>query len=543
MTEQFDLASKLIQHKNKISDDRSNFEYVWEQISEFVLPNRQDFLRDRAKGDRRDERVFDTTAIQANETLAAALHSGMMNPASRWFNLMPSDPRLAESREVKEYVEEVLRIMYATFDSAEGNFYQQTHEMLLDLVAYGTSIIYIEENFENGITFNTRHLSEIYIQENSRGVVDTIFRDFKFTARQAAQEWGEENLSDGLKQALKMNSSEKFDFIHAVMPRKDAQRIDPNSIDGIADDREFIGFYVSVKDKSVISTKGFYEMPYVVIRWEKLVGESYGRSPAWNSLSDIRMINVMSETVIRAAQKQVDPPLLMADDGVLMPLRTHPSGVNIGGVSQDGRPLIQPLQAGGNLQVGLEMMEQRREAIRRAYFVDQFIPKEGTPVTATEFLQNQDNALRLTGPQLKRLQAEGVSRIIDRTFAIRQRQNIFPEPPEALQGVNLEIDYISPVVKNQRASELLGMNRAIDSAAALIPYQPDILDNVDGDAYLRRALETAGVPITDIKSEDDVTEIRQARAEQQAAQQQAALASQRANDIANLKKAGVDVGV
>lgn len=535
------LASSLIDQKGKLQSNRGNFENVWQQISEFVLPNRGDFTFMRAKGARSDYRVFDTTAIQANEMLAAALHSGLTNPASRWFDLRPRNPLLRDNDNVKRWIDEVLRIMFKTFDSSIGNFYQQNHELLLDLVAYGTACIYVDEETGVGIRFNTRHLSEIYIVENNKGSVDTIYRCFKFTARQAAQEWGEENLSPQVKTALAMEPHKEFQFLHIVMPRKDAHRIDASSLNGIPDNRKFISFYVCEDDKAVVDVKGFYEMPYIVVRWEKLIGESYGRSPAWNSLSDIRMINVMSETIIRAAQKQVDPPLLVADDGVIMPMRTHPSGTNVGGVSADGKPLIQPLQTGGNLSIGLEMMEQRREAIRQAYFVDQFIPKQGTPVTATEAVQNQENRLRLTGPQVGRIQAEYLAKLIDRVFSILQRANAFPPAPAELDNIDLDIEYVSPLVKQQRVQELMALNRAIDSTAGYIQYKPNILDNLDGDSFFRDSMEVAGVPIRHFKNVKKRDEERDAKAKQEAAMQQMAAAKEGADSAAKLKSAGFDM--
>ena len=536
-----ELASSLIQMCDKMGEGRSNFEYVWQQISEFVLPNRGDFLFKRAKGSRADYRVFDTTAIQANEMLAAALHGGLINPASNWFAMSPEDPKAQNGYEARRWIDSAQRTMMKTFNSEKGNFYQQAHELFLDLVAYGTACMYVDEETGKQIRFNTRHLSEVHIAENNKGMVDKVIRTFKFTARQAAQEWGEENIGQGLRAALMTNPDKEYDFHHIVIPREDAERMGNEAMEGVPKNRDWVGYYVCKEDKCILDISGFYENPYIVVRWEKLVGETYGRSPAWNALSDIRMINVMSEVMIRSAQKQVDPPLLVSDDGVIMPLQTRPSGVNVGGVSMDGRPLIQPLQTGGNLNVGLEMMNQRREAIRQAYFVDQFIPKEGTPVTATEAMQNEENRMRLTGPQLSRVQSEFLSRIIDRVFAIHQRAGSFPEPPQELEGVDLNIEYMSPLAKNQRARELMSLNKAIQSSEILLSTNPDLLEVLDGESYLRDALDIAGVSAKHIRSDKEYAEIIDQRRQQQEQQQQMAMAQQGSEIAGNLNKAGVDI--
>lgn len=519
---------------------RSTAEDVWQQISEFVLPNRGDFTAKRAKGSRMDQRVFDTTAVQANEMLAAAIHSGLINPASTWFNLVP-DTIADLGIEERRWLDNAQRRMMRTFNSPTANFYQQAHEFLLDLVAYGTAIMYIDEETGDGIRFNARHLSEIHIAENSKGSVDTVARTFKFSARQAAQEWGDEKLSSNLRMALASDPQKEFDFIHIVMPRKDAERLGMDSLEGVAKNRDYVGYYVCEEDKHVINTAGFYENPYIVARWEKLVGETYGRSPAWNALSDIRMINVMSEVMIRAAQKQVDPPLLVSDDGVIMPLQTTPSGVNVGGVSLDGRPLIQPLQTGGSLSIGIEMMDQRREAIRQAYFVDQFVRKQGTPVTATEAVQNQENGLRLTGPQLSRVQVEFLAKVIDRVFAVHMRAGDFGDPPESLDQVDLNTEYSSPLAKNQRFQELMSLNRALESSMVLLESDPGLLQLIDGESYLRNAMEIAGVAAKHLLSEDEYAELRAQQAQEQQQMQEAQMVQEAAGTAADLKKAGVEL--
>jgi len=536
-----ELAAALVKMTESMGTDRTNFEYVWQQISEFVLPNRGDFLFQRAKGSRADQRVFDTTAVQANLMLASALHSGLINPGSTWFSLATEQPLEFNSYGVRRWLEDAQRIMMKTFNSDSSNFYQQAHELLLDLVAYGTACMYVDEQPGEDVRFSTRHLSEIHINENNKGVVDKVIREFEFTARQAAQEWGEENLPDALRVSLTTEPNKAFKFLHIVMPRKDAERMGAAATEGVPNNRDFIGIYVCKEEKCVMNVAGFYENPYIVVRWEKLVGEAYGRSPAWNALSDIRMINVMSEVMIRAAQKQVDPPLLVADDGVIMPLHTRPGGTNVGGVSMDGRPLIQPLQTGGNLNIGIEMMDQRRDAIRQAYFVDRFIPKEGTPVSATEFAQNEENGMRLSGPQPARVQTEFLSKIIDRLFAILMRAGGFPEVPEELEGQDLKIEYTNPLSKNQRARELLALNRALQSVGPLIEIDPDLTDVVDGESMFRDALEISGVRIKNIRSEEEYAEIRDAKAEAAEQQQQMAQAQELAGTAGDLKKAGIEL--
>jgi hypothetical protein len=267
------------------------------------------------------------------------------------------------------------------------------------------------------------------------------------------------------------------------------------------------------------------------------------------TIADIKMLNKMSETTIRAAEKAVDPPLLMSDDGVVLPLETFPGGVNIGGMSDDGRPLISPFPNTSRFDVSLEMMEQRRDAIRKAYFVDQFTQKEGTPLTATEFAQRTEDRLRLTGPQLFRLRSEYLSRVVDRVFNILMRNGAFPPVPEKLANIDLDIEYISPLVKSQRFEELSAFNRSLESVFPLIEQDPALLDNFLGDWLVRTNAEISGVPANAMRTfEGDksegpsVQEVRENRAQQLQQQQQQQQIAAASEAVGNLGKAGLDIG-
>lgn len=531
------LVQRILDRDSEMHQKKSNFDTVWQEISEYVVPNRGDFITKRSQAERIDRRVFDSTAVHANEMLASALHTGLTNPSSKWFDMQPVDTDIQDDDEVKGYVANAVKKMYNVLNSPTTGFYQHNHEFLMEITSYGTSIMFIDESLESTVRFKNVHLSQCSIEENNQGEVDTVHRRFKMTPRQAVQQFGEEN--EDLQKKLRAYPNEELEFTHVVMPIKDYERM--GGTNAPTGGQKFASVYVCKDCKDPLEEGGYFEMPYVVARWTKVVGEIYGRSPAWNALSDIRMINVMSETIVRAAQKQVDPPMLMADDGVIMPLHTYPSGVNIGGLSDDGKPLIQALQTGGDLGLGDAMLQQRREAIQKAFFVDQFAPSQGTPASATERSQLEQTALRLTGPHLNRLQVEYANRLLDRLFGILQRSGKLGKAPQSLQGRELKIEYISPLANNQRAPELQAILTAIGSVGPLIEMNPDLLDHVDADNLFRENLAIAGVPREHIMSLAAVAEMRQQKQAQLQQQQALQQGQELANTAATLQKSGIPI--
>ena len=144
-------------------------------------------------------------------------------------------------------------------------------------------------------------------------------------------------------------------------------------------------------------------------------------------LPDIKMLNEMSKTVIRAAHKTVDPPLLLHDDGVLGLSRggrpnLDPGALNVGGIDDQGRPKVLPLQTGARPDLGLELMEQRRKVINDAFLVTLFqILVEGPAMTATEVLERAKEKGALLAPTMGRQQSEALGPMIERELDILAR--------------------------------------------------------------------------------------------------------------------------
>ena len=269
----------------------------------------------------------------------------------------------------------------------------------------------------------------------------------------------------------------------------------------------------------LISQGGFEALPYVVPRFLKATGEVMGRSPAMTALPDVKMLNLMSKTIIQAAQKQIDPPLLVPDDGFLLPIRTQPGGLNF--FRSGSRETITPLNTGANIPIGLNMEEQRRTAIRQAFYVDQILTAGSPQMTATEVIQRQEERMRVIGPVLGRLMNEMLRPLIDRVFALMLRNDMLAPAPEILQGRDIDIEYVSPLARAQKSSSLNNTMRALEILLPLAQSLP-VGDHIDPDGLVRHVTDSLGVPKATLRSQREVNETREARAqaEQEAMQRQ-----------------------
>jgi len=275
----------------------------------------------------------------------------------------------------------------------------------------------------------------------------------------------------------------------------------------------YSSIYYDHEDKKIISVSGFEEFPMVVPRWLKSSAETYGRSPSMTALPDIKMVNKMAETTIKAAQKMVDPPLLVPDDSFILPIRTQPGGLNF--YRSGSRDRVEPLNIGANTPVGLNIEDQRREAIRQAYFVDQLLMSQDVRMTATEVMQRNEEKMRLLAPVLGRLQAEMLQPLINRSFNILLRKGVLPEPPGSLQGNTVDIEYVSPLARSQRTGDVQAILRTLEIVTPLSQMLP-VMDYLDADKLVKHIADVLGVPRKILRSDQEVATIR----EQQAAAQQ-----------------------
>jgi len=524
-----DLTKTIMARYDRLKTGRQNWETHWQEVADYMQPRKADVTRTRSRGDKRTELIFDSSPIQALELLAASLHGMMTNPSTPWFSLRYKDQGLDSDDEAKLWLESVTDTMYTAFN--RSNFQQEIFELYHDLITFGTAAMFIEEDQDDLLKFSTRHINEIYITENDKGRIDTVYRKFKITLRAAFQQFGEK-LSEEARNKVEKDPFDEIDILHAVYPRQD---FDPTKKD--KKNMEFESVYVEYKNGNELSVGGFMEFPFVVPRYLKASHGIYGRSPAMTALPDVKMLNEMSKTTIKAAQKQVDPPLLVPDDGFLLPVRTVPGGLNF--YRSGTRDRIEPLNIGANNPLGLNMEEQRRTAIRNVFYVDQLLLQQGPQMTATEVIQRNEEKMRLLGPVLGRLQSELLKPMIDRCFAILLRNNQFASAPDFLSGQDIEIEYVSPLAKAQKGTELSSITRAMEILGSLSNVAP-VFDYINFDALVKHVADLVGVPQKVLKLQSQVNAEREQQAQlaqQQAQMQQMQQAAEAGGKIAPLAKA------
>lgn len=505
-------ARDVIDGFNRLKSNRGTWENHWQQITELCLPERNDYTVMRTPGMKRNQQIFNEVPEFALNQFANGLHSLLTSPSLPWFALHCDDDRLDQMREVRIWLEAASNEMYSIFAGPRNNFASQSHEYYLDLGSIGTAVMAALESERDKVMFSTRHLKECVVEENDEDRVDSLTRRWSYTPKQAYQAWGKDAGTNVLK--LYMDGSDKpLHYFHRVRPRKDRN---PDRMDG--KNMPFESIYVGEEDGNIVKEGGFSEFPYLVSRFSKTAGEIYGRGPGMTMLPLMKMLNEATKLVIKAAQKVVDPPLQIPDDGYLLPIKTVPGSQNFFRANSPVNARIAPIATGGRIDIGDEMVTRWESKILRGFFVEWMMMPVADPsdpnsagkgVTATWVLEQRDKKMQMLSPMLARLQSEFLGPLIERTFNILWKRSIgmrfgygspFPQPPDILRGQKWHPTYVSPIAIAQKSSELDSVGRMLQQQLMLRQINPEAQIIIDDQAIMRRTMRDLNAPADSLKS-------------------------------------------
>ena len=271
-----------------------------------------------------------------------------------------------------------------------------------------------------------------------------------------------------------------------------------------------------------MSVGGFNEFPFICSRWERNSLETYGRGCGGEALSDVKMLNEMEKTYLKALQKMVDPPLMIPDDGFLNPVRTTPGGINYyrSGLGKDER--IFPMPTPGRVDIAEMKMSQVRQNIEKAFYLDMMelpgpVANDGDVLrfTATEVQARQRDRLQIVGPLVARQEIEMLGPMIERTTQILLTNNMLPMPPDIImEQEEFNIEYRNPVSVAMRGYELNSISQLIQFLTPIAQIDPTILQRLDTSQVVKLGADILRTPPSVVKDEAQFQQERQQQQEQ-----------------------------
>jgi len=522
-----DAIQPHIQRLNTLRTDRINWDGQWEESAARLLPAHVDSFTSRGMsaqvgggGQKKTEQQFDSTAAFAASRFSSVMESLVTPQGSIWHLLRLLDKTLKKNRQVRMFFDDLNETLYNFRYRPIANFVGNSQQVYLGLGCYGNGVLYVDQPDDSkGLRYRNIHIGETYFAENHARVIDTVYRAFFMTARQIVQrrDW---KIPEAILEAVKnpQQMDKKYEVLHCVYPRAD---YDPQRIDGKG--KKFASIYILVESKSLLEESGYDTFPYAIARYTQASGEVYGRGPAQMVLPAIKVLNQEKKDVLKQAHRILDPVLLAHDDGNLGSFSLKAGALNAGGISKEGKRLIDALPT-GNLAVGHEMMDMEKAVINDAFLVTLFQILVDTPtMTATEVLERAREKGMLLAPTAGRLQAEFLGPLIEREIDLLARQGLMPKMPQILIDAEVEyrIEYDNPMSRMARSEKASGFMRALGTASEYAKMTGDMepLDHFNFDVALPEILDIHGAPVAWTRSIEDIEKRREDRAKQQQSQQ------------------------
>lgn len=523
--------------RGQLDSERQSFMGHWRDLGDFVLPRRPRFtLQDINRGERRNLRIIDSTATLAARTLRAGMMGGLTSPARPWFKLSTPDSDLAEFGPVQDWLEDVTTRMRNVF--LKSNLYRVLPITYGDMGVFATSCLIQQENFDRVIHFDSLPIGSYYLWNDDTGRVRGVFREFRMTVRQVVEKFGQmgpngqpnwSNMSTFVKDSWENGNYEYWvDVAHVVQKNP---MFDPKML--YANYKKFSScYYERGSEKSgaagyqegpnegrFLRESGYDYFPGLAPRWETTGEDVYGTDcPGMAALGDVKQLQTGEKRAAMAIDKMVNPP--MTGPTVL---RNQPSSLLPGGTTwvdtREGQAGFRPAHEVRFDINALEMKQaQVRQRVDKAFFVDLFLmmsQSDRREITAREVEERHEEKLLALGPVLEQTNEDLLDPLVDNTFDIMLRQGLIPPPPPELEGQQLKIEYVSVMAQAQKLVGIASLERFTDFVVNTANQTKDnsILDKVDMDQLVDEHAMALGVSPKVVRSDDEVGEIRQRKAE------------------------------
>lgn len=520
----------LIEQGDRLFSKRSSLMSLWQCIADQFYPERADFTTQRYLGEEFASNLTTSYPLMARRDLGNTF-SSMLRPTDRdWFKMAVDG---VEDHESKAWLEWASKTQKRAMYDRRAHFVRATKEGDHDFASFGQNVISVEVSPDKtSLVYRCWHLRDVAWAEGSDGAVECVHRKWKTSPYELKRTFGEERLSQDVREKLAKEPYCDIEARHIVVPT-----------DLYTGDIKFrtplVAMFVEVETGNVLEVVGARTHPYVIPRWQTVSGSQYAYSPATVcALPDARLIQAMTLTLLEAGEKAANPAMLAVQEAIRGDVSLYAGGITWVDAQYDERlgEVLRPVTTDArSLPLNMEIIQDTRSMIRAAFFLDKLdLPARGPEMTAYEVGQRVQEYIRNALPLFEPVEVDYNGGLCERTFDVMLNAGGFGPPdsiPQALSGRDIEFKFISPLresIEKQKGQVFVEASTLLAQAASLDPSAPTI---VNAQEALRDALEGIGVPTKWTRSREDV----QAIAERQAAmaqQQQVLEAMQQAAGVA-----------
>lgn len=499
---------KIMQRLEAAKANKSKWEHQLRECHRYFMPERNTFDKGE-NGQKIRDYVFDSTAQDSLEDFAMRMESELIPSNTNWMKLEAgTDIPDEDAEKAERYLDETTEIVFNHIRSS--NFAAQAHEAFLDLgISTGALIVEAGDGIQSALNFRCVSLGELILEQSQRGIVTTVYREFKLPVNDILSIYPRAKLNDKLQQILNDKPTTEVELIEAT--------IDDNKgmFDNVVIYKENKHFLIDEKIES---------SPWIVFRETTMPGETYGRGRAMIALADTKTLNLMVKDHLKAAAFAANPMFTAADDGIINPhnIKLKPGIVLPVGSNDNSNPTLRPLEVRADYNILQYDMQRLQENIRRIMISKPFGDVQNAPVrTATEMSIRNADAAKVSLGASSRIQNELLEALVKRCVYVLKKAGKIA--PFEVDGKEVAIKFTSPSARMQDEQQLAAMGRFMEMMVALPPEL--VNEEIRIEDFPSEVIDILGLPNRFKRSQDEKDERANQRQQQEMQEQQMAIAS------------------
>ena len=501
-------AEDVLKRHDKALTKKEDFRSLYEECYEFALPQRNlydGYYEGKVGGQKKMNRVFDSTAINSTQRFANRMQSGIFPPQRKWCRLEPG-PDIPEDR--KEEAQAALDVysdkLFASLK--QSNFDIAIGEFLLDL-SVGTAVMMVQPGDDvNPLNFIPVPQFLVSFEEGANGQVDNVYRRMRLKGESIMRQWPDAVIPDDLQKKIDQKPTEDLEFIEATV--LDQKRGD------------FCYHVIHKESKTELVYRRMEESPWIVSRYAKVAGEIYGRGPLITALPDIKTLNKTLELLLKNASLAIAGVYTAADDGVLNPNTVKIIPGAIIPVARNGGPQgesLKPLTRAGDFNVSQIIMNDLRMSIKRILLDESLPPDNMSARSATEVVERMKELSQNLGSAFGRLINETMIPLVTKILRVMDSRGLI-DLPLKVNGLEIKVSAVAPLAMAQSMEDV---QNVLQYAQIVQQAGPQAQMTLKTDAMMDFIAEKLGIPqkIRNTQEERAIMAKQMTDAAQQVAQQ------------------------
>jgi hypothetical protein len=453
-----------------------------DEISEaynFTFPNRDIWRTYESNTDR--SKLFDSTATDSVQNLVSTILGLLIPQNQQWAYIdVRDDVKERVATDIKRLLDTTNKTVFKVI--RDSNFYTAASEALMDAVISGTGAMALYHK-PMGIDFMAIPTNQLYFLSEYNDKIETIFREHHITAQMAFEMYGEYDAT--IKRQALENPKQKVMIVEAVCRQTN----------------EGLMYKVYAgKNLTEVKAEKIEVSPFVVFRFGKTLGETWGESPVRQTLPAIRTANQIAELILTQNSWAGLGAWQVSSDTTVNYSNLK---LNPGDVITVDQPL-QPVPFAGNFNLTLSSLEDQRAQIRRGLFNDVLQPLTQGPtyMTAAEVQARQAEFFRRIGPSGLRLEQEFLRPLIRAIVMKLIKQGMVPEM--VVDATAFEF-VVNSTVKKGLAMQELQKDMTILQTIGQLGLQAMV--NVDLNRLARKILRDGDMSPEVVRTEQEVAQL------------------------------------